>query len=158
MLVAAGATMVALAVWINHDYYKVSAIFAAPSPTQVDEAIERARGVTWWHRYMQYADVVRRPVDAGNAQAYWRGMHDAACLMVDPLFQSDLPVALAHLGRIEQAQRVLYVQTRLAPERLPRLRQQLAGQGGPAFERLRVFMDQPHPVAVAPGDILSCLR
>ena len=157
-LALAGSAVLALSVWVNHDFYKVSARFLQVVEVSGADSRHAAQRVTWFGAHDRYLDTVSMTVTPANAAAYWAGMHDAACVLLNPLYQAPMVMALAHLGRVEEAERLVYIYSRLHMNQVDYLRRQFASTPGETFARLARYLEDPRPVAVPAQRILSCLR
>jgi hypothetical protein len=158
LLAACGLLVVVLSVWLNRDYYRISQIYFNVRPSEVRQAVAQAEGVTWWSRYVRYAQLMLQVPDARNVADWLPRMQDAACQTTDPLYQPLFIVGLAYGGRVAEARRILYIYAALNSEAANQARVILARFDGPVFEDLRRFLEDPAPVQVPPQDILPCLR
>lgn len=158
LVAAAGGVAIAASVWINHDYYKITDLFLGLLETPSEQTLASARKVAWFGHYARYMETVSMQVNEQNAAAYWDGMQSAACLLLTPLYQAPMVMALAHQGKLVEAQRLAYIYSELGMNHLEYLRRQVASTPGQSFEALGRYLADPRPVELPPSRILPCLR
>lgn len=141
-----GTAAIAVAVWMNHDYYRVTPIFSAGLEADFPKRIEAAGDVWWFSQYVDYISLDRVVIDSSNYQLYLRKVSKLGCVMYEPWYQPNTILALTYANRIDEAKWILYSYLKLSGGKAERFKTALEKSGAArAFEVLQ-YLEQPVPV------------
>lgn len=141
-----GVVAIGTAVWMNHDYYRVTPIFSPGLEKDFPQRIEIARHVTWFAQYVDYIVLDRVVVSETNYRDYLLALSKLGCVMYEPWYQPNTILALTYAGRIDEAKWILYSYWKLSGGKVERFKTVLNGSHAPRAGEMLRYLDDPKPV------------
>jgi Virulence factor membrane-bound polymerase, C-terminal/O-Antigen ligase len=154
----AGIAIVGTAAWINSDFYKITPIFLRAQPELLGERLDIGQKVTWFKRYAIFVELLHEKVSDTNARRYVEQAEELGCSLVEPLYQSELIVALAYQNRVDAAKQLLYLYWKMSGGATEHLKKKLSEHSGDAFAELSLFLESPKAVELIPASVLPCMK
>jgi len=144
-----GALTLGVAMSMNRDYYSLTPVYAPGLASTQPERFRDAERVFWFRRFADFPKLQIEAVTPANADAYLRRAATIGCVMSEAWFQTGTVLALAQMGRVDEAKWILYIIHRMSNGKTEYYKKGVAASTLPAAAQLAAYLENPVPVPKA---------
>ena len=143
--ISLGVVTMAMVVWINKDYYRLTPVYTSGLASTLEERLNLAYKVFWFHQYADFLKLHRQPMDASNANQYLNVASALGCTIYEAWYQPKMIVALAYAGRIDDIKWILYSFSRLSGGKVEQYKAAIIASQPPNAAEILSYLDEPKP-------------